>query len=104
MLLQLRRLATNALLTKGTSRLGSHMLLTKPLGFGVTLPAHNRGLISDKALAEVIGCMKSLNRAAGGLAVPDGKLGTFRQSAEAVAIPTWEIGTVQSGEGIQVLG
>ncbi|NMC15790.1 MAG: hypothetical protein GYA40_04000 [Chloroflexi bacterium] len=104
MLLQLRMLATNVLLTKGTLRLGSHMLLTKPLGFGVTVSAHNRGLISDKVLAEVIGCMKSLNRAAGGLAVPDGKLGTFKQSAEASAIPIWEIGTVKSGEGIQVLG
>jgi hypothetical protein len=32
--------------------------------------AHNRGLISDKALAEVIGCMKSLNGAAGGSPYP----------------------------------
>jgi len=61
-------LESTALLTKGALRPGDHLFLTKPLGFGVTTTAHKRGLVSEAELAEVVGWMKKLNKAAGELA------------------------------------
>lgn len=37
------------------------------------------------------------------LAVPEEKLSLFRRSAEAADTPTWEIGLIEAGPGIQVL-
>jgi selenide,water dikinase len=37
------------------------------------------------------------------LAVPEEKLSLFRRSAEAADTPTWEIGLIEAGSGIQVL-
>jgi len=65
-------LQTDALLKKGGLQAGDHLFLTKPLGFGVATTAHKRGLLSEDELAEVVGWMKTLNRAAGELAVLSG--------------------------------
>ena len=56
------------LLTKGGALPGDCLVLTKPLGFGVTTTALKRELASDKDVAEVVGWMKRLNRTAGELA------------------------------------
>ena len=60
------------LLTKGGAKAGDHLLLSKPLGFGVTTTAHKSGLVSPEDLAEVTGWMKQLNLNAGQLAVDCG--------------------------------
>ena len=62
-------LQTDALLIKGALRPGDHLFLTKPLGFGVTTTALKRQMVSEAELAEVVSWMKTLNRAAGELAV-----------------------------------
>jgi len=56
------------LLTKGGARPGDALVLTKPLGFGVTTTALKRGLASDEDAQEVITWMIRLNRLGGQLA------------------------------------
>ena len=56
------------LLTKSGARPGDALVLTKPLGFGVTTTALKRGLASDADVQEVITWMSRLNRLAGQLA------------------------------------
>jgi selenide, water dikinase len=60
------------MLTKGGARVGDHLFLTKPLGFGVTTTALKRQQASPQDVAEVVGWMKRLNRDAGELAVASG--------------------------------
>jgi selenide, water dikinase len=55
-------------LTKGGSRPGDRLVLTKPLGFGVTTTALKRQLAAPEDVAEVTDWMKRLNRDAGQLA------------------------------------
>jgi selenide, water dikinase len=56
------------MLTKGGIRAGDILVLTKPLGFGVTTTALKRGLANDADVAEVTGWMSRLNQSAGQLA------------------------------------
>jgi selenide,water dikinase len=56
------------MLSKGGVRPGDALVLTKPLGFGVTTTALKRGLASDEDVVEVTGWMSRLNRLAGQLA------------------------------------
>jgi selenide,water dikinase len=62
-------------LTKAGARPGDHLVLTKPLGFGVTTTALKRGLTSMEDISEVSAWMMRLNRAAGQLAVDFGLRG-----------------------------
>lgn len=55
-------------LTKGGVRPGDTLVLSKPLGFGVTTTALKRGEAEEADVAEVVGWMKKLNREAGQLA------------------------------------
>ena len=55
-------------LRKGGARVGDTLVLTKPLGFGVTTTALKRGLANDEDVKEVIGWMSRLNRLSGQLA------------------------------------
>ncbi len=55
-------------LTKGAARPGDRLVLTKPLGFGVTTTALKRQQASAEDVAEVVGWMKRLNRDAALLA------------------------------------
>ncbi len=57
------------MLTKGGARPGDRLVLTKPLGFGVTTTALKREIALDEDVAEAVGWMKRLNRGAGELAV-----------------------------------
>lgn len=55
-------------LTKDQLRPGDRLVLTKPLGFGVTTTALKRELATPEDVAEVVGWMKRLNRDAARLA------------------------------------
>ncbi len=56
------------LLTKKGARLGDRLILTKPLGFGVTTTALKGGRAEDADVAEVTNWMKRLNARASDLA------------------------------------
>lgn len=60
---------TRQILTKAGARPGDHLVLTKPLGFGVTTTALKQEVARPEDVAEVVGWMKRLNRKAGELAV-----------------------------------
>jgi len=49
---------------KSTARPGDALLLTKPLGTGLVLHGHKRGLVGDEERDEVVRSMRTLNRAA----------------------------------------
>lgn len=57
------------MLTKGGAKPGDALVLTKPLGFGVTATAFKRGLTTQAELDEMVGWMKTLNAAASVVAV-----------------------------------
>jgi len=57
------------MLTKGGARTGDALVLTKPLGFGVTTTALKQEKAAPGDLAEVVAWMKRLNRDASTLAV-----------------------------------
>jgi selenide,water dikinase len=56
------------MLSKGGLKVGDALVLTKPLGFGVTTTALKRDLVEDNDLQEAVGWMKRLNKTAGQLA------------------------------------
>jgi selenide, water dikinase len=63
------------MLTKGGVHPGDVLVLTKPLGFGVTTTALKQEKAAPEDVAEVVGWMKKLNQAAGALAVEFGLRG-----------------------------
>ncbi len=56
------------LITKRGARVGDRLVLSKPLGFGVTTTALKRQQAAPEDVAEVVGWMQRLNRQAGELA------------------------------------
>ena len=56
------------MMTKGGAKPGDALVLTKPLGFGVTTTALKRGVAAPEDVSEVIGWMSRLNAQAGQLA------------------------------------
>jgi selenide,water dikinase len=60
------------MLTKGGVKPGDALVLTKPLGFGVTTTALKQQKAEPKDVAEVVRWMKRLNKDAGSLAVEFG--------------------------------
>jgi selenide,water dikinase len=63
------------ILTKGGVHPGDVLVLTKPLGFGVTTTALKQEIATLEDVAEVVGWMKKLNREASALAVEFGLRG-----------------------------
>jgi len=63
------------MLTKGGVRPGDALILTKPLGFGVTTTALKQEKAASEDVAEVVRWMKQLNQGAGSLAVRQGLRG-----------------------------
>lgn len=59
-------------LTKRGAQVGDKLVLTKPLGFGVCATALKQGKAAPDDIAELVGWMKQLNRAAAELAVEFG--------------------------------
>lgn len=60
------------ILYKGRLHVGDKIILTKPIGFGVTVTASKVGLAEPDDLRTVIGWMKTLNKTASELAVDCG--------------------------------
>jgi selenide,water dikinase len=60
------------MMTKSGARAGDALLVTKPLGFGVTTTALKQEKATEEDVAEVVGWMKRLNREAGALAMEFG--------------------------------
>lgn len=56
------------ILTKAGAMLGDHLIMTKPLGFGVTTTALKQGKAEDKDIQEAIEWMSLLNRTAAQMA------------------------------------
>jgi selenide,water dikinase len=54
----------DAVWQKSTARPGDALFLTKPLGTGLVLHGHKRGLVGDEERDGAVGWMRSLNRAA----------------------------------------
>jgi selenide,water dikinase len=63
------------MLTKGGLQAGDRLVLSKPLGFGVTTTALKRGQADPADVAEAVGWMKRLNRTASELALETGLRG-----------------------------
>ena len=55
------------ILQKGGARPGDILILTKPLGTGITTTALKNGLLSEKDIAASVAGMKALNRSAAGI-------------------------------------
>jgi selenide,water dikinase len=51
----------DAVWTKAGARPGDTLFLTKPLGTGLVLTAHKRGLVGEQQLGEAVGWMRTLN-------------------------------------------
>jgi selenide, water dikinase len=62
-------------ITKGGARVGDRLVLTKPLGFGVTTTALKRQQAAPEDVAEAVGWMTRLNQSAGKLALEAGLRG-----------------------------
>lgn len=60
------------ILTKAGARPGDQLVLSKPLGFGVTTTALKRDLADPTDVSEAVGWMKRLNKTAGELALKHG--------------------------------
>lgn len=63
------------MLSKGGLQIGDALVLTKPLGFGVTTTALKREQVDEKDLLEAVNWMKRLNKDASQLAVEFGLRG-----------------------------
>jgi selenide,water dikinase len=63
------------MLTKGGVKPGDVLVLTKPLGFGVTTTALKQQKVAPEDITEVVGWMKRLNKDAASLAVEFGLRG-----------------------------
>jgi selenide,water dikinase len=64
-----------AMLSKGGLKIGDALVLTKPLGFGVTTTALKRELADEQDVLEAVTWMKQLNKTASQLAVEFGLSG-----------------------------
>ena len=60
----------DAVWQKSTARPGDALFLTKPLGTGLVLHGHKRGLVADEERDGAVSCMRTLNRAAADAARP----------------------------------
>jgi selenide,water dikinase len=87
-------------LTKAGLELGDHLILTKPLGFGVTTTAIKLQKATPEDLAEVTGWMKRLNREAGQLAREFSLRGGTDITGFSILGHAWEMASA-SGVGIR---
>ncbi len=88
------------LITKGGARPGDRLVLSKPLGFGVTTTALKRDQVDPADLAEVVGWMKRLNRQASELALEFGVRGGTDITGFSLLGHAWEMAEA-SGVGLR---
>jgi selenide,water dikinase len=79
------------MITKRGARPGDVLLLSKPLGFGVTTTALKREQADPTDISEVVGWMKRLNKTASELAVAAGVRGGTDVTGFSLLGHAWEI-------------
>jgi selenide,water dikinase len=89
------------MLMKGGARPGDALVLTKPLGFGVTTTALKQQMASPEDVAEVVQWMKHLNKDAGALATEFGLRGGTDISGFSLLGHASEMADA-SGVGVQI--
>jgi selenide,water dikinase len=90
------------MLTKGGARPGDALVLTKPLGFGVTTTALKQQKASPEDVAEVVRWMKRLNKEASSLALEFGLRGGTDVTGFSLLGHAFEMAQA-SGAGMQIL-
>jgi len=88
------------MLTKSGAHAGDKLVLTKPLGFGVTTTALKQDRAHPKDVAEVVEWMKRLNNTASALAVELGLRGATDITGFSLLGHGWEI-CLASGVGLR---
>ena len=89
------------MLTKSGAKPGDRLVLSKPIGFGVITTALKQGIADPQDLAEAVGWMKRLNRAASELAVEFGLRGGTDITGFSLLGHAWEMAQA-SHVGLQV--
>jgi selenide,water dikinase len=90
------------MITKSGARAGDVLLLSKPLGFGVTTTALKREQADPTDVSEVVGWMKRLNRVASELAVEAGVRGGTDVTGFSLLGHGWEMAEA-SGVGLRFI-
>jgi selenide, water dikinase len=88
------------MITKGGARPGDRLLLTKPLGFGVTTTALKQQVADPTDVSEVVGWMKRLNRQAAQIAQKFGVRGGTDITGYSLLGHAWEM-VCASGVGMR---
>jgi len=88
------------MITKSGARPGDVLLLSKPLGFGVTTTALKRDQADPTDISEVVGWMKRLNKTAAEMAVEAGLRGGTDVTGYSLLGHGWEI-CQASGVGLR---
>jgi selenide,water dikinase len=88
------------MITKGGVNPGDRLVLTKPLGFGVTTTALKRDQVDPADLAEVVDWMKRLNKQASELALELGVRGGTDITGFSLLGHAWEMAEA-SGVGLR---
>jgi len=89
------------MLTKGGARAGDRLLLSKPLGVGVTTTALKGGAASDDDVAEAVRWMKRLNKQAAQLALASGAHAVTDVTGFSLLGHGWEMASA-SGVGFRL--
>jgi selenide,water dikinase len=92
---------TRKMLTKGGARPGDRLVVTKPLGFGVTTTALKREQASPEDVAEAVHWMTTLNRKAGDLALETGLQAATDVTGYSLLGHGWEMAQA-SGVGLRL--
>lgn len=91
----------DSLLRKNGLKVGDRLVLSKPLGFGVTTTALKQGKANPEDVTEVIGWMERLNRDAARLAVEFGLRAATDITGFSVLGHGWEM-VQAAGVGLQI--
>ncbi len=89
------------MITKGGARPGDVLVLSKPLGFGTITTALKQDKVNYDDLAEAVGWMKRLNKAASELAVEFGVRGGTDVTGFSLLGHGWEMAQA-SGVGLRI--
>lgn len=92
---------TRSMLTKAGARPGDRLVLTKPLGFGVTTTALKNQQAKPEDVKEAVSWMTRLNQAAGQLAVESGLHGATDITGFSLLGHGWEMAQA-SGVGMRL--
>lgn len=87
-------------ITKGGAKPGDALVLTKPLGFGVTTTAIKRGVAAEADIREAVDWMSRLNKTASEIAVQHGVRGGTDVTGYSLLGHGWEMAAA-SGVGLR---